>query len=508
MQNNNQDASSPEILIKYLRSFNYFKSISPDQRKENTGGFKQNLESLVSYGETVVESLIDVLCDQRSSFMSRQGIAWVLGEIADQRAIPALIESMFRGDDITHDEIVAMGTSSHSGYGLGVRNIEVLNQNRKKFFSKNVAELAAEALVKIGEASIEPMLQALIHVGNFPKFNRDELSAFAHLIIFESLPQFGEAVIDPIINTIPKKEFSGDTSTYKKEKEGKTHYSEKILSDRKEIEYGFTWVLRHTSLFEEFIKILGQLKGALVVQELSRILADLDVVPGKMRTALQLLKEIGDPASVELIMGIRYKYPQLVWETIKGFDGLMVDHLKLLDTLPTDLNHEDENIICCALFILGKTCDPAVLPEIIKKVNHEKISVQACAVSALANFKQPQAVQVLLDKLAKRKKTETVEEDIVLALGTIADPLAVQPLTKLFYKNTTNLRLKHLKYIFSEKEPDWIMKAYLQDQIRIINVLGQIKDPVSEKSLKDILKKTDDELIREAILQNIEGLKT
>ena len=52
------------------------------------------------------------------------------------------------------------------------------------------------------------------------------------------------------------------------------------------------------------------------------------------------------------------------------------------------------------------------------------------------------------------------------------------------------------------------MKAYLQDQIRIINVLGQIKDPVSEKSLKDILKKTDDELIREAILQNIEGLKT
>ena len=168
MQNNNQDASSPEILIKYLRSFNYFKSISPDQRKENTGGFKQNLESLVSYGETVVESLIDVLCDQRSSFMSRQGIAWVLGEIADQRAIPALIESMFRGDDITHDEIVAMGTSSHSGYGLGVRNIEVLNQNRKKFFSKNVAELAAEALVKIGEASIEPMLQALIHVGNFP----------------------------------------------------------------------------------------------------------------------------------------------------------------------------------------------------------------------------------------------------------------------------------------------------------------------------------------------------
>ncbi len=189
-----------------------------------------------------------------------------------------------------------------------------------------------------------------------------------------------------------------------------------------------------------------------------------------------------------------------------------------LETLLTNLQHENPDIRAEAATDLGEHDGKVVLPHLIEALKDANIRVRANAAEALGLIKDKRAVpplvealkrEMIVDNLIDSQSTETKDSkeqdslDILFnVFGKLSNnhPESVRMEILWAFRNIHNddavqLTLMHL----NDKSNDLRMTA--------AEVLGRIKDPGTIRALEILLETEKDQDIRETALEAIELIK-
>jgi HEAT repeat protein len=193
--------------------------------------------------------------------------------------------------------------------------------------------------------------------------------------------------------------------------------------------------LQNTSLPERYITVIKQAVNSLSKEELINLLIDQAIIPAQQTLARHLIPLMN--AKTSTILSARLS-TEPNHKIRKAISQILVD---LGETaFPALLkNLEDERwfVVRNALSILAESRNEHLIPEFVKQLNHPEQRVVNETIRALARIKVPQSSQALIEQLESGRSD--LPDKIILALGVLADPMAVAPLVKIAKQNDMKL---------------------------------------------------------------------
>ena len=323
--------------------------------------------------------------------------------------------------------------------------------------NENVRRAASEALGRIGEPAVEPLIQAL----------RDKISGVCLAVAAWVLEQtdIPEAV-EPLI---PVLEFEN--------------------SNRR----------------QAAAKTLGRIGGPQIVEPLIQALGDKD--KNVRRAAAEALGQIGDPAVEPLLQALRNEN----WQVRQAASQALgqVGNPKAVEPLIRALGDRDKDVRQAAAEALGQTGDQAVDP-LLKALREEEKNVRQAVVEALGRTGAPQAVETLVQVL--EDCDEDVRQAAARALGQIGDWQAVEPLVQALEDRDKDVRqaaAEALGRIDAPQAVEPLIQALKDESWRVrqaaAQALGQIGDL---QAVEPLIQALGDEQrwVREATTEMLAGI--
>lgn len=238
---------------------------------------------------------------------------------------------------------------------------------------ENIRQRAVEALVRIGEPTIGPLIRVLGDVG-------------VRQVAARALGEIGEPAIEPLIEAL-----DGD--------------------DR-----------------EEYVKTvacaLGWIGGERVIEPLMKVLGDTNWEV--QNDAAEAFIDIGEPAVEPLINvlenGDAYMFQGAAWALE------MIGDERAVPSLIKALEDEDEGVRYAAASALGGTIDDRAINPLIKALEDEDEGVRQVAARALGGTIDERAIEHLIKALGD--ECDAVHWNATCALGGSGDELAIEHLIK------------------------------------------------------------------------------
>jgi HEAT repeat protein len=338
------------VLAEYSTVDDYEEAVNPHALAEKT---------LVSIGQPAVERLIRAMDDERWGM--RFGAMYCLGEIRDTRAIQPLIE-ILRVNDHPHN---------------------------------NVSWEVGEALGKIGEASVLPLIGALKHTNHLVRSG-------AILI----LGQFKDSrAVEPLLS---------------------------ILHDENaDVRQSVIYALRKTAYTRSVEPIIGMLK---------------DVDSEVREAAAGALGELGDKRAIEPLFAaledsdcdVRQRTAEMLIKLNSPYEA------KALELLTADLKNEDSDVRWGAVFSLNRLDKLDIVPLLLPMLDDEDIDVRFQASRGLVNRQHSQGIEVMiryLDDDSIRRRIAAYE------LRDIEDERVVEAFKRLLNDPDKEMRFSAEAYV-------------------------------------------------------------
>jgi HEAT repeat protein len=404
---------------------------------------------------------------------------------------------------------------------LGDTNTVLLSStDTTKDFTSSDRE-AAKALLRIGDASVEPLINALKDTNSNARENAAEAlgemddpraveplitalkdkNSDVRKIAAKSLGQLhDERAVKPLINAL--KDHEVDVRKNAAESLG-------CIGDKQAIE-PLVSALRdkkskvQESANEALKKIIDVLKKKNDIETLIALLKNDEIVV--RRTAVKACYEIRDPCVViHFIEALQDKDAQV---SDNAREALQEIGASAVEELIVALKHEDVRVRVAAATILGEIRDPrAVDPlfhELLLAILQNKSRVfRAEAVKSLGKIRDPRAVKPLIEAL--QDKDAQVSDNAREALQKIGAP-AVEELIVALKHEDVRVRVAAATILGEIRDPravDPLINALLLDALEntswmfraeAARALGKIKDPRAVKPLSVVLNDRDSDV--------------
>ncbi len=180
------------------------------------------------------------------------------------------------------------------------------------------------------------------------------------------------------------------------------------------------------------VKVLGRIGDRCAVKPLIDVMTE----KGIELEVVKALGKIGDPSAAMPVISVLTKNKS---DSTDTDDELRIAAIETLgkirnpvavEPLIVLLKSPEARVHICAIKALGKIGDDRATRAIVPLLKSENISIQETAARSLAHTKKYQAVQPLIDLLAK-SRCESVRSGVTWSLGTIKDPRVVSPLINI-----------------------------------------------------------------------------
>ncbi len=363
---------------------------------------KTTIEALVKIGEPAVPPLINALKSESNSL--KTGVAKILGQIGDPRAVEGLIGIL--EDEKNQVRIAAINALGEIGQPSAIESLMGRFTDQDGY----ARECAAEAIAKIGEPALEPLINAL--GDNRRAVRTDAIRALGELK--------SKKAVKPLLSY-----FNKATDDFDKKRIIRALCK---IKDPETSEFLIKMLqFPNHKIQTTVLKALDEMK---VIEDVDIIIALLENKSGHMRSeAARMLGEMEERKAVEPLLS-------------------MLDDP--VDSVPSN-----------AAWALGKIGDLRAVMPLLELLMDKKERVRTSAEEALTQIGSP-CVNILI--MALEEEDELVRLHVAKVLGNIKDHAAVTPLTAMLH---------------DEKAP--VVKA-------AIDALGEIKDPWVVKHLTRMLK--------------------
>jgi len=244
------------------------------------------------------------------------------------------------------------------------------------------------------------------------------------------------------------------------------------------------------------VEVLGEFKDPRAVEPLIRVLNDESV---KVRMlAAEVLGEMGDPRAVEfLISSLRDEKPEV---RVKAVEALAkIGHPSALEFLTAVLGDEKPEVRLKVVEIFGEMKDPRTVVPLIETLEDKSNKVRVASVKALGQMKDPRAAEYLIAKFKTRSKS--LREAVIGALSEFKDTRTIELLIATLDDKNWLMRWRAAEVLGNIKDPRVFepLIAYLKDEKNMFikggevakNILGNIEDPRVIEPLIAALKDAD-----------------
>lgn len=199
------------------------------------------------------------------------------------------------------------------------------------------------------------------------------------------------------------------------------------------------WI-QNTSFERRFIKVLKQAVRSLGSKELADLLLDNANDIPKQNMARHLIAEFNDDIGTILINRLSIETNNRLRKFISTI--LVNRGEQVFAPLIDSLADERWFVVRNAVAILGESRNERLIPVFAAQLSHSDARVVNEAIRALARIKTTTSSQALIDHLGSG--SGDFPQQIILALGALADPVAVPHLTAIATKSDPLLRKKAL----------------------------------------------------------------
>ncbi|MDY0190297.1 MAG: HEAT repeat domain-containing protein [Desulfuromonas sp.] len=199
------------------------------------------------------------------------------------------------------------------------------------------------------------------------------------------------------------------------------------------------WI-QNSSLNQRFVNVLKQAVRSLGSQELVDLLIDNASDTPQQNLARHLIAELNSNTGVILIDRLSNETNTRLRKFISQL--LVSRGEQVFAPLIASLNNERWFVVRNAVAILGESRDERLVPTFASQLNHSDARVVNEAIRALARIKTTSSSQALIDHLSSGNSD--FPQQIILALGALADPIAVPYLTSIATRSDPFLRNKTL----------------------------------------------------------------
>lgn len=225
--------------------------------------------------------------------------------------------------------------------------------------------------------------------------------------------------------------------------------------------------LQNTSLDKRYITVLKQALRSLSTRETVNLLIDETINTSKQATSRRIISELDNNIINFLIDRLAI---ELNHKLRKFINQLLINQgEKAFSPLIDSLGDERWFVVRNAIAILAESRDKQLIPIFVKQLQHQDARVVNEAIRALARIKSTESSQALIHQL--NTDTGNFPLQIILALGALGDPIAVQPLI----------------HIATQFDPTLNKKGLIK--VAIV-ALGEIGDPKAIPTLLHLLQKT------------------
>lgn len=225
------------------------------------------------------------------------------------------------------------------------------------------------------------------------------------------------------------------------------------------------WI-QNSSLDKRFIKVLKQALRALGSQELVDLLIDNATDTQQQSLARHLIAELQDDIGTMLITRLSSETNNRLRKFISQL--LVYQGEQVFEPLIDSLADERWFVVRNAVAILGESRKERLIPTFADQLNHPDARVVNEAIRALARIKTTASSQALIDHLGSG--AGDFPQQIILALGALADPVAVP----------------HLVAIATQSDP--LLRKKALTKVAIV-ALGEIGDPRAVPTLLRLLQR-------------------
>jgi HEAT repeat protein len=345
---------------------------------------------------------------------------------------------------------------------------------------------------------IEGLIKALDHPDN--KVRRGAT---------EALDRMGEPAVEPLIAALKDGDRSRRLAVAKVLGQSSDPRAlEPLIAALKDED----WLVRSATA-----RALGRIGDTRVVEPLIAALKDTDY--HVRDSAVGALGEIGDPSAVEpLIAALKDKNGKVRWSVIYALDNLgwfpdnqedsasywavngEAEYPLDLDSMSvtqliTALYHPEAQVRQAAAQKLGQAGDPRAVEPLIDALKDVNREMRKSAAEALGTIGDPRAVELLIAALKDVNANREMRQSAAEALGKISDPRAVEPLI-------ASLKDRNFPYSYAvdalgqigEPAVEPLIAAFEDEDFPsayAAEALGKIGDPCAVEPLIAALKDKD-----------------
>ena len=403
-----------------------------------------------------IEPLIEILKD--NDVEARGAAAISLGQLKDKKALGNLTESLEQDEDVNVRRLAAIAIGE-----IGDANpVAVLIKKLEDQFM-NVSTSAADALIKIGDPSIKPLIEVI----------ENRLAA-------DALIKIGEPAIDELIKLLK------DDSEKRREiaakclgRIGSTRAVTPLVIELKNNNGKCLKVMRD-AIFFLCKKSLEPLEKALIENESS-----------SHEAITEIFFDIGNLTDngLERLQGeLKRKNPTYQKLLIKAFGKL--GELKICPSLSeTFLNTDNIEVkeeILKAIIEIGPGEDN--INFLKKALEEDEAKIKSLALEAIINTGDPSSVDIMANSL--KEENMELKKISIDGLGIINNPAAIEPLIEALNHKEKDLRLNVIKNLGKKQD------AKVNDTL---GELLQSSDPDILIATIKAIKETEDENLLKAI---------
>jgi HEAT repeat protein len=403
---------------------------------------RESVTKLAGIGRAAVVPLIDVLKDD--DYITRMCAADALGRIGDRRAVEPLIAALRNKDEhpgVRASAIEALGKIADERAIVPlIAILRIENPFPEDGDCGTGASVflttARDALVEIGRAAAEPLIEEL---KTGPKCSRYRAAEILGYIC-------DERVVEPLFEALKDEaEIVGNSSA-----DALYHLA---FNGLKDIEVQIIRAFQDGSgtVRQRLVRHTGELTDRRAVTPLIDALSDQD--SDVRANAARALGEIGDnKASDSLIKALKDEHCLVRVYSAEALGNLKEE--KAVEHLIQALKDKDLNVVNCASESLGIIGSDKPVNPLIAILNNDNWSVRQLAVTALGHIGSRKAVNAL-KRMWEEEKSEYVRPAIAYALARIdGDEDAFKFLVQTI-KNSSSPRrrdaVKALGYIGSKE---------------------------------------------------------
>lgn len=390
------DNSIFERLLENLKSPNVFVRID-------------TTKALGGLGDTrAVDPLIAALSDPE--WRVCQATIQALSMLGDIRAIEPMLGSLTR-DDIHHDLVrsIAIAESVAKALGkLGEPGFQALLRMTREFYDDEPCGQSAAYV--LGEIADPRALNTLLFAMQSPVYEVAQMAA-------EALNKLGDVAISPLVKTL------GSPNSSLRD------HACRIL--RRKGPSAIPVLLeafpnaKQAYMRADIIEVLGSCEDKRVLELLRAALNDPD--EDVREAAAFALAEEGDASGIELLLEIppRDHHPNYAAEALANLGELAFEPLVLA---LADMQRQP-HVRVNAATALGQSGDLRAVKPLLTALRDESTEVCSAAAEALGKLKARSAVEPLLEAL--ESDSASLRSAVISALGSIEDPRTFDVLARI-----------------------------------------------------------------------------